>query len=101
MAYLAVRQATLLETSLTELNQTLREEKENKLAELSGTAMEKAIQLDAKVAPLLKEIESAETKMKYWRAVGKLIENKVSLGQSILANITSQIKSGMYLDNVK
>ena len=101
LAYLAVRQATLLEVKLTELNQTLREEKLKELSNLSGTAMEKTIQLEAKLSPLLKEIESTEATMKYWRATSKLIENKISLAQSILANITSQVKAGLYLGNIK
>lgn len=62
--------------------------------------MEKAIQLDAKVATLLKEIEETEATMKYWRATSKLIENKISLAQSILANITSQVKAGLYFNNI-
>lgn len=86
---------------MTELNQTLREEKVKELPSLSGTAMEKTIQLEAKLSPLLKEIESTEATMKYWRATSKLIENKISLAQSILANITSQVKAGLYLGNIK
>lgn len=100
LAYLAVRQATILEVKLTELNQKLREEKLTHLSELTGTQMEKAIQLDAKVASLLKEIEETEATMKYWRATSKLIENKISLAQSILANITSQVKAGLYFNNI-
>lgn len=86
---------------LTELNQKLRDEKLAHLPELSGTAMEKTIQLEAKLSSLLKEIESTEATMKYWRATSKLIENKISLAQSILANITSQVKAGLYLNNIK
>jgi DNA repair exonuclease SbcCD ATPase subunit len=101
LAYLAVRQATELEMKLTTLNQTLRDEKLKNLSDLTGTAMEKTIQLEAKLAPLLKEIESTEALMKYWRGVSKLIENKISLAQSVLANITSQVKAGLYLNNIK
>lgn len=101
MSYLAVRQATLLEVKLTSLNQTLREEKLKVLSELTGTQMEKSIQLEAKLAPLLKEIENTEATMKYWRAVGKNVEQKVSLCQSILANITSMAKSGLYFNGIK
>ena len=86
---------------LTTLNQTLRDEKLKNLSSLTGTAMEKTIQLEAKLAPLLKEIESTEALMKYWRGVSKLIENKISLAQSVLANITSQVKAGLYLNNIK
>lgn len=86
---------------LTELNQTLRDKKAELLSDLTGTQMEKSIQLDAKLSSLLKEIESTEATMKYWRATSKLIENKISLAQSILSNITSQVKAGLYMGNIK
>lgn len=101
LAYLAVREASMLEMKLTELNQTLRDKKAELLSDLTGTQMEKSIQLDAKLSPLLKEIESTEATMKYWRATSKLIENKISLAQSILSNITSQVKAGLYMGNIK
>ena len=101
LAYLAVREASMLEMKLTELNQTLRDKKAELLSDLTGTQMEKSIQLDAKLSSLLKEIESTEATMKYWRATSKLIENKISLAQSILSNITSQVKAGLYMGNIK
>ena len=101
LAYLAVRQATVLETKLSELNKQLRDEKATNLEMLTGTQMEKQIKLEGMLSPLLKEIEETEAAMKYWRGVSKLIENKISLAQSILANITSQVKAGLYFNNIK
>ena len=101
LAYLAVREAATLEVKLTGLNEELRKKKLEHLSELNGTAMEKTIQLEAKLAPLLKDIEKTEAQMKYWRAISKAIENKISLAQSILANITSQVRAGLYLNNIK
>lgn len=86
---------------LTGLNEELRQKKLEHLSELKGTAMEKTIQLEAKLAPLLKDIEKTEAQMKYWRAISKAIENKISLAQSILANITSQVRAGLFLNNIK
>lgn len=63
--------------------------------------MEKGILIEAKIASLLKEEEEVEAKAKYWRGIGKAIENKVSLGQSVLANITSMVKAGSFLDKVQ
>ena len=83
------------------MNEQLRTKKMEHLSDLTGTQMEKTVQLEAKLAPLLKEIESTEALMKYWRATSKLIENKISLAQSILANITSQVKAGLYFNNIK
>ena len=71
------------------------------LPTLSGNQLEKTIKIEALVSPTLKAIDEAEATMKYWKSIGKLIENKVSLSQSILANITSQIKANLYLENIK
>lgn len=101
LAYLAVRQAAELETKLSELNKQLRDEKESNLKMLTGTQMEKQIQLEGMLSPLLADIEKTEAAMRYWRGVSKLIENKISLAQSILANITSQVKAGLYFNNIK
>ena len=80
----------------------LKEDKEKVLNSIGGgTQMDKTVRIEAKLAPLLKQIDDATTAMKYWRGISKLIENKISLGQSILANITSQVKAGLYLENVK
>lgn len=101
LAYLAVRQAAELETKLSELNKQLRDEKEANLEMLTGTQMEKQIKLEGMLSPLLADIEKTEAAMRYWRGVSKLIENKISLAQSILANITSQVKAGLYFNNIK
>ena len=101
LAYLAVRQAAELETKLSELNKQLRDEKEANLKMLTGTQMEKQVQLEGMLSPLLADIEKTEAAMRYWRGVSKLIENKISLAQSILANITSQVKAGLYFNNIK
>lgn len=101
MAYIAVRQAALMETKIANLNEILRDEKAKVLPTLSGNQLEKTIKIEALVSSTLKAIDEAETTMKYWKSVGKLIENKISLSQSILANITSQIKANLYLENIK
>ena len=72
-----------------------------KLKEYTGTAQEKLAQFEAEFTEDITSAEEIEADIKYWRGIGKAIENKISLGQSILANITSQVKAGMYLNNVK
>lgn len=101
LSYLATQLAASMELKIAKLNEQLRREKDNNLAFVTGTQVEKSIRLDAMSASTLNSIEKCEAEMKYWRTIGKLIENRISLGQSILANITSQIKSGMYVNNVK
>lgn len=63
--------------------------------------MEKNIQLENSLKDLLEKVEQTELEMKYWKSIGKLIENKVSLAQSVLSNISSQVKAGMYFNNIK
>ena len=101
LSYLAVKLAANMEMEITRLNDTLMKEKEAKLGSVTGTQMEKSIKLDAMLAETITSIDKCEVEMKYWRAIGKLIENKISLAQSVLANITSQVKAGMYVNNVK
>ena len=101
LAYLAVRLAAAAETKLSTLNEKLRKERDEYLGTVTGTQMEKSIKLESLTSATLKEISNTEIEMKYWRSVGKLIENKISLAQSVLANITSQVKAGLYFNNVK
>lgn len=101
LAYLAVKLSAIAETKVTELDEKIRTEKLTALDGLSGTQMEKTIQLEAKISTLIEEKEKAEIEMKYWKGISKTIENKVSLAQSILSNIGSQMKSGMYFNNIK
>lgn len=101
LSYLAVKLAAGMEMEIAKLNDTLRREKAENIGKATGTQLEKGIQLEAASATTLNRIEKCEAEMKYWRAIGKLIENKVSLAQSILANITSQVKAGLYVNNIK
>lgn len=63
--------------------------------------MEKTTLIDNITSEQIGEVKALQIKIDYWKRVGKLIENKVSLGQSILSNITSQVKAGLYFNNVK
>lgn len=101
LSYLAVRLAANTEVEIAKLNDSLRKERAENIGKATGTQLEKNIQLEAASASTLNSIERCEAEMKYWRAIGKLIENKVSLAQSILANITSQVKAGLYVNNIK
>lgn len=69
--------------------------------QLTGTQADKKIKLDAACADVLKQIEDAECEMKYWKGIGRIIENKISLAQSVLSNITSMVKADMYVNNIK
>lgn len=68
---------------------------------LTGTALEKQTELTAKCRAEEEQSEVLKSEVDFWKRTGRLIENKISLGQSVLANITSQVKAGMYFNNVK
>lgn len=49
------------------------------------------------IAGLNSEIEKVDSKITYYKTLVKVIDRRCSLGQSIIANITSQIKAGINL----
>lgn len=63
--------------------------------------MEKSVSLESLSSDEQQLVDKWKAEVAYWKQVGRLIENKISLGQSILGNITSQIKAGMYVNMVK
>lgn len=60
---------------------------------------EKVVVLEAKVqadvAEVVQKKASLEADLKYLKHLQRLIENRCSVGQSLLANLTSQIKAGI------
>ena len=83
------------------LNDELRNARLKAFNSASGTVLEKTTKVEAETSSLLTEVEKVESEIRYWRNIGKLIENKISLAQSILSNIGSQIKAGMYFNDIK
>lgn len=59
-------------------------------------AVAEAVADDA-VKDLVYTRAETEAELKYYKYVGKLIENRCSVGQSLLSNTTSQIKAGINL----
>lgn len=100
LAYLSVKLQAKAEVKLSEAEAKLRE-KGSMIVDYEGTASDRKLKWEAEHAELFKNIDNAKTEVLYWRNVGQAIEKKVSLAQSILSNITSSIKAGIYLDSVK
>ena len=101
MAFLAVKYSTECEQEIIHHESALRCKKGQLLPSLKGTQLEKQTELDCSCNDILVKLATKETEMKYWKNIGKLIENKVSLAQSILSNIGSQIKAGIFMEAVK
>ena len=65
------------------------------IANYDGTAADRKIKWEADCAPLYEEAENARSDARYWNNVGRAIERKTTLCQSILSNITASIKAGI------
>lgn len=101
LAYLACKKQAQQEVILAQKEQALAKAKEQALAGLEGTALEKNIKVESLTADAQAEVTKAKAAIAYWKQTGRIIENKISLGQSVLANITSQIKANQYFNNIK
>lgn len=101
LAYLACKKQAQHEMKLALAEERLAVAKAETIPSLTGTAIEKTTKMEADTAKEATEVAHEKARMAYWKQVGRIIENKISLGQSVLANITSQVKAGMYFNNVK
>lgn len=97
-AYYATTQITLLETTINKLEQervavwadAMNQHQDKKLDLMKAEAVKAC-------AELQKSIDDIDAKITFFKQVVKLIDRRCSIGQSILANITSQIKAGINL----
>lgn len=101
LAYLACKRQAQAENRLSTATAALAHKKSECLPNLTGTQMEKSVSLESLSSDEQQLVDKWKAEVAYWKQVGRLIENKISLGQSILGNITSQIKAGMYVNMVK
>lgn len=61
----------------------------------AGSVAERNLKVDAETAELAEEVERYEREVRYWKDVASLIKSRISLGQSILNIMSSEIKSGL------
>lgn len=101
MAYKVCYQQAKTEKKYQLQLSVLADKRAQSLEGLTGTALEKQTELTAKCRAEEEQSEVLKSEVDFWKRTGRLIENKISLGQSVLANITSQVKAGMYFNNVK
>lgn len=99
LSYLAIKLQAEAEQKLSRAERTLREAGST-IIEFKGTASDRKQLWEASCASIFEEIDKYRYESRYWLNIGKAIEKKVSLTQSILSNISASIKAGIRLDSV-
>ena len=94
--YLAKRQAEC-ERQLAANERALAETK-RQIPLYKGTANDRQSLWEAETAILNSAVELSKSDVRYYKNLSSVLENKVSLIQSILSNISASIKAGAYLD---
>lgn len=94
LSYWAIKLQADAEQRATEAESKMRQSGKAIIA-YKGTAADRKIMWEADCAPLYKEAQNAESEAKYWYSIGRAIERKVILAQSVLSNITASVKAGI------
>ena len=93
-SYIAVKRQAAAELKLAGLEKQLRDHGPDILL-LKGTAGDRKMQWEAQNSDLMLAISKAESEVQFWKGIGRSIEKKVTLVQSVLSNMTSSIKAGI------
>lgn len=94
LSYLAIKFQNEAERRASKAEAAMRQSGKF-IADYHGTATDRKIKWEADCAPLYEEAENARSDARYWNSVGRAIERKTTLSQSILSNITASIKAGI------
>lgn len=86
------------ENELASAERTLREAGKA-IKHIEGTAVEKKVLFEAMVAPLQERADILQSEVRYYLNVSRALERRVSLAQSIMSSLRSQIKAGITIDN--
>ena len=94
LSYLAIKLQAEAEQRATKAEARMRQSGKV-ITSYSGTATDRKMKWEADCAPLFEEAETARSEARYWLNIGKAIERKVILAQSVLSNITASVKAGI------
>ena len=94
LSYLAIKYQADAEIRATQAESRLRQSGKF-ICEYSGTATDRKTKWEADCSPLFEEAETARSEARFWLNIGKAIERKVILAQSVLSNITASVKAGI------
>lgn len=96
MGYLATVFQAKTEKYHAELAKLMTGARANAYNEVTGkTAAERQAKVDSLTSDIDEKISLAESKIKYYRNLSVLIDRRVGLAQSTLANMSAQIKAGI------
>lgn len=96
LGYLATKFQAMTERRLREAEVSMMNERAKAYNEVVGkTAPERQAKVDALTAELAGEIATLESLVKFYRNLSVLIDRRVGLAQSTLANFSAQIKAGI------
>lgn len=96
LGYLATKFQAMAERRLREAEVSMMNERAKAYNEVVGkTAPERQAKVDALTAELAGEIATLESLVKFYRNLSALIDRRVGLAQSTLANFSAQIKAGI------
>lgn len=98
LAYLACKYQALAEQAWAKAKSEYEAAKAEALDKLNKgekmTALEKDVYMTTAVSPQRQRCDELESEVKRYRSLGRIIENKVSLAQSLLSNARSEIRAG-------
>lgn len=94
LSYLAIKMQAEAEQRAAKAESKVRQSGKA-ITTYSGTASDRKMKWEADCAPLFEESEIAKSEAHYWHNIGRAIERKVILAQSVLSNVTASIKAGI------
>ena len=96
MGYLATVFQARAEKHHAELEKLMTTSRANAYNEVTGkTAPERMSKVDCLVGDIAEQLALTESKVKFYRNLSALIDRRVGLAQSTLANMSAQIKAGI------
>lgn len=96
MGYLATVFQARAEKHHAELDKLMTTSRANAYNEVTGkTAPERLAKVDCLVGDIAEQLALTESKIKFYRNLSVLIDRRVGLAQSTLANMSAQIKAGI------
>lgn len=96
LGYLATVFQARAENHHAELDKLMTTSRANAYNEVTGkTAPERLAKVESLVSDIALQLAHTETKVKFYRNLSALIDRRVGLTQSTLANMSAQIKAGI------
>lgn len=92
--YLVIKYQSEAEHAIAEEESNLRVAGKS-LQDYSGTQAEKKAQFDAEYNDIYKRLDARKAEFHLWSNLGKVIEKKINLAQTILSSIKASMQAGI------